>query len=78
MTKIIFSRDAYVASRTRAYMSYDKMSYASARRRAVHDFNHSDWTKLCDGKVCTFDGTSFKCGAYMINRSWCIEVEDDD
>ena len=45
MTKIIFSRDAYVASRTRAYMSYDKMSYASARRKAVHDFNHSDWTK---------------------------------
>lgn len=88
MTKIIFSRDAYVASRTRAYMSYDKMSYASARRRAVHDFNHSDWTKLCDGeevivdeygyRIYTFDGIGLRCGAYMINKSWCIEVEDDD
>lgn len=77
MTKIIFSRDAYVASRTRAYMYYDKMSYASARRRAVHDFNHSDWTKLCDGKEVIVDEYGYRYGDYLIDETWCIEVMCD-
>lgn len=78
MTKIIFSRDACVASRTRAYMSYDKMSYASARRRAVHDVNHKDWVKQCDGKEVIVDDYGYRYGDYLIDETWCIEVEDDN
>lgn len=59
-------------------MSYNKMTYKQAVRAAVRDFNCRDWTKECDGKICTFDGISLRCGAHVINRSWCIEVEDDD
>lgn len=63
MTKIIFSRDAYVASRTRTYMSYDKMSYASARRRAVHDADVYG---------------NLSCGIYAVHRCWRVEVRCDD
>lgn len=78
MTKIIFSRDAYVASMTRTYMSCDKMSYASARRRAVHDANHNYWVKQCDGKEVIVDDYGYRYGDYLIGETWCIEVTCND
>lgn len=69
MTKIIFSRDAYVASRTRAYMSYDKMTYKQAVRAAIRDFNSRNWTKECDGEEVHVD-----VDGHLV----CVEVRCDD
>ena len=83
MTKYIFCKEKFVARMIEKRLikigAIDcEGAYVHARYDAYNQTNTYNWVNNCDGKICTFDGISLRCGAYVINRSWCIEVEDDN
>lgn len=81
MTKYIFCKEKFVARMIEKRIKihpYCEEAYIHVKYDAYNQTNTYNWVNNCDGKICTFDGIGLRCGAYMINKSWCIEVEDDD